>query len=41
MSYNDDWQDSTLEVRRAMVRKTIRAATVGQLKDLSSKLFPA
>ena len=40
MSYDDDWPDNTLETRRAMVRKTIRPATVEELKQLSAKLFP-
>lgn len=40
MSYDDDWPDNTLETRRETVRKTIRAATVEELKQLGAKLFP-
>jgi len=39
MSY-DDWPDNTMEDRRAMVRKTIRPASVSELKQLGEKLFP-
>jgi len=39
MSY-DDWPDNTLENRRAVVRKTIRPATVGELTQLCAELFP-
>ena len=40
MSYDDDWPGNTLDERRAMVRKTIRPATVEELKQLGVKLFP-
>jgi hypothetical protein len=40
MSYDDDWPDNTIENRRAMVRKTIRPATLEELKQLGEKRFP-
>ena len=39
MSY-EDWPDNTMEERRAMVRKTIRPATIEELKQLAETLFP-
>lgn len=39
MSY-EDWPDNTMENRRTMVRKTIRAATLEELKNLGEKRFP-
>jgi len=39
MSY-DDWPDNTMDNRRAAVRKTIRRATLEELKDLGVKRFP-
>lgn len=38
MSY-DDWPDSTMENRRAAVRKTIRLATFDELKKLGEERF--
>jgi len=40
MSYDDDWPDSTMINRRAVVCKTIRPATLEELKDLGVKRFP-
>jgi hypothetical protein len=40
MSYDDDWPDQTWENRRAMVVKTIRPATLGELKKMGEELFP-
>ncbi len=40
MSYDDDWPDQTLENRRAMVSKTVRPATLDELKELGEKRFP-
>lgn len=40
MSYDDDWQDDTMENRRVAVRKTIRAATLAELHELGVKRFP-
>jgi hypothetical protein len=37
---DDDWPDSTLENRRAMIRKTIRHATVAELEELGIQRFP-
>ena len=39
MSYDEDWPDNTMENRRAVVRKTIRPATVEELKELGEKRF--
>jgi hypothetical protein len=39
MSY-DDWPDDTMENRRAVVRETIRPATLEELKQLGEKRFP-
>lgn len=39
MSY-DDWPDNTMENRRVAVRKTIRRATLEELKELGVKRFP-
>jgi hypothetical protein len=39
MSY-DDWPDDTMEVRRAMVRKTIRPVSYDELVELGEKRFP-
>lgn len=39
MSYDDDWPDNTMENRRAVVRKTIRPATMEELKELGEKRF--
>jgi hypothetical protein len=38
MSY-DDWPDNTMNNRRAMVRKTIRSATLEELRKLGEKRF--
>lgn len=40
MSYDDDWPDPTWENRRLMIRKTIRSATLTELKLLGEKNFP-
>jgi hypothetical protein len=40
MSYDDDWPDNTMENRRAVVRKTIRPATMEELKQLGAQRFP-
>jgi hypothetical protein len=40
MSYDDDWPDNTMENRRVVVRKTIRPATLDELKQLGEKRFP-
>lgn len=40
MNYDDDWPESAMENRRAMVRKTIRPATLDELKELGAKNFP-
>ena len=40
MSYDDDWPDQLWENRRAMVLKTIRPATLDELKKLGAELFP-
>lgn len=40
MSYDDDWPDNTMENRRVAVRKTIRPATLEELKELGVKCFP-
>jgi hypothetical protein len=39
MSYDDDWPDNTMENRRVVVRKTIRPATLDELKQLGEKRF--
>lgn len=39
MSYDDDWSDP-LETRCEAIRKSIRPATVGELRDLCAQLFP-
>ncbi|RPJ35189.1 MAG: hypothetical protein EHM17_03760 [Verrucomicrobiaceae bacterium] len=39
MSY-DDWPDNTMDNRRDAVRKTIRPATLEELKTLGAKRFP-
>lgn len=38
MSY-DDWPDNTMETRRAAIRKTIRPATLQELRELGEKTF--
>lgn len=40
MSYDEDWPDNTMENRRVVVRKTIRPATLDELKQLGEKRFP-
>jgi hypothetical protein len=40
MSYDDDWPDQTLELRRKVVKETIRPATMQELKELGVKRFP-
>lgn len=40
MNYDQDWPEDTMENRRAMVEKTIRAATYEELKALGEKRFP-
>lgn len=40
MSYDDDWPDPTMENRRVAIRKTIRPATLEELKKLGEKRFP-
>lgn len=40
MSYDDDWPDQTLENRKYKIKKTIRPATLAELKQLGEKLFP-
>lgn len=40
MSYDDDWPDNTMENRRLAVRKTIRPATIEELRELGAKCFP-
>jgi hypothetical protein len=37
---HDDWPDNTMENRRAVVRKTIRPATLPELEELGEKRFP-
>jgi len=39
MSYDQDWADETMEMRREMVRKTIRPATYDEVKALGEKRF--
>jgi hypothetical protein len=40
MNHDDDWPINTLENRRLMVRKTIRPATVEELRQLGAGMFP-
>lgn len=40
MSYDDDWPDQTWENRRTMIKKTIRPATLEELKKLGEERFP-
>lgn len=40
MSYDEDWPDQTMENRRQMVKKTIRPATLDELKKLGEARFP-
>ncbi|MES2439338.1 MAG: hypothetical protein V4584_09735 [Verrucomicrobiota bacterium] len=40
MSYDDDWPDMTWENRRAKIKKTIRPATIDELKKLGEMRFP-
>jgi hypothetical protein len=40
MSYDNDWPDNTMENRRMAVRKTIRPATLEELRELGEKRFP-
>lgn len=40
MTYDDDWPYDTMENRRVVVRRTIRPATVDELKQLGEKCFP-
>ncbi|MBC8127252.1 MAG: hypothetical protein H8M99_08955 [Gloeobacteraceae cyanobacterium ES-bin-144] len=35
----DDWPDNTMENRRVVIRKTIRRATLDELKELGSQRF--
>ena len=39
MNYDDDWSDPK-EARREAVRKTIRPATLAELRELGLTLFP-
>jgi hypothetical protein len=39
MSY-DNWPDNTMETRRRMAKKTIRPASIGELKEFGMKRFP-
>jgi hypothetical protein len=36
----DDWPDDTMENRRAVVRKTIRRATMEELREIGARQFP-
>jgi hypothetical protein len=40
MSYDEDWPDQTWENRRLMIEKTIRPATLAELKQLGERQFP-
>lgn len=40
MKPDEDWPETTLAIRRQMVRETIRPATYEDLKVLSEKRFP-
>lgn len=40
MSYDDDWPDQTRENRKYKIQKTIRNATLDELKQLGETLFP-
>lgn len=40
MSYDDDWPDNAAEIRRAMIRETIRPATVEELVEFGENRFP-
>ncbi len=40
MHYDEDWLESTMAARKAMVRKTIRPASIEELKALGEELFP-
>lgn len=40
MNYDDDWPDQTLENRRKAISKTIRTATLEELRQLGEKRFP-
>lgn len=39
MSYDEDWHVNSLDRNRDIVRKTIRPATVAELKDLGARRF--
>jgi hypothetical protein len=40
MSYDEDWPDNTMENRRLMAKKTIRPASIDELRELGEKRFP-
>lgn len=40
MSYDDDWPDQTWENRRILIKKTIRPATLAELRQLGELRFP-
>jgi len=40
MNYDEDWPDQTMENRRVMAKKTIRPATMDELKQLGEERFP-
>lgn len=39
MSY-DDWPEETMEIRRAVIRQTIRAATWQEVAEMVAQQFP-
>jgi hypothetical protein len=40
MSYDEEWPDQSIQERLAIVRKTIRAVSLDELRNLGETLFP-
>ena len=40
MSYDQDWPDNRMENRRLMAKKTIRPASIDELREFGEKRFP-
>jgi hypothetical protein len=41
MSYDDDWLEEAANLRRQVIRETIRPATLEEVRDLGERCFPS
>lgn len=41
MSYDDEWPEDSLELRKQVIRETIRPASLEDVKELGEQCFPS